>query len=279
MQRHIEYSEREEEKRWKKYAKANDRFPDVRKAELGRQMFYLNPQQGETIVEVGTGNGILTFPMANAVGKNGKVYSFDYRKENLYIALCKNTQALPIIFAPQINNPQTGRYDFPFENNSVDKVSTIAAFHHYDDRSCNTGLTGRKKALQEFYRILKFGGKLIIGDIADDTVNQRYFDEEMDNPNSPAYCWPRGHPHDFLNKDIALRLCGETGFKNIEFRVERTPLVFDSKREAGEFFHMIHNAKGSPSESLQIAKKRLGLEKIKNKYKVGWYLFYLTAEK
>lgn len=274
-----EYIEQEEIARWNSYASANDKFPNVRVNELNRQLELVDVQKGEIILEVGTGNGILTRPLAERTGFTGKVYSFDYRKENLISAMQRNTSALPIIFVPQQNNPQAGHYNFPIPDNLVDKVSTIASFHHYDDRDLKSGTSGRANALKEFYRVLKPNGKLIIGDIASGTSTQKYFDGEMNNSQSPAYCQPRGHPHDFMDKELAFTLCNNAGFRNIEFRVEDVPLVFRNEKEAGEFFHMVHNAKGNYNQSLECVKKHLRTWYDRDKFCVEWNLFYLTAEK
>ncbi|MEQ9288240.1 MAG: class I SAM-dependent methyltransferase [Cyclobacteriaceae bacterium] len=46
---------------------------------------------------------------------------------------------------------------FPFESNSFDKVYSCLVFHHLDKEA-------KLKSLGEIYRVLKPGGKLIIGD-------------------------------------------------------------------------------------------------------------------
>jgi len=47
--------------------------------------------------------------------------------------------------------------EFPFESNSFDKVYSCLVFHHLDEAS-------KLQCLKEIHRILKPGGKLIIGD-------------------------------------------------------------------------------------------------------------------
>ena len=190
-----------ENERWENYRLANSRFPKVRQAELSRQLELTNPQQGETIVEVGTGNGYLTFELAKAVGKNGKIITFDYQKPNIDFVEQANQGKFPIQTVHQ-----TLDYNLSLTDESIDKVSTIATLHHYDDRSKRTVTSGRQRIINEFYRVLKKGGRLVIADIADKTPNQEYFDGVLDNSNSPGYCRPRGHPHDFLDEKLAREL-------------------------------------------------------------------------
>lgn len=256
--------------RWENYRLANTKFPRVRAKELARQLELTNPQKGETIAEVGTGNGYLTFALAHKVGKNGRIFTYDYQKSNIDFVNEHNKKRLPITTIHQATD-----YDFELANESVDKISSIATLHHYDNRSTGTGTKGREKAIREFYRILKKGGKLIIGDVAHGTASQRHFDS-IDNPID---CAPSGHPHDFLTEKLARELCENAGFNNIKWNIEQVPWEFESEEQAQRFLHTIHNAKCSPKESFEHAKKKLRWWKEDNKFYLEWELFYLTADK
>jgi len=279
MERQNKYNAQDEIMRWNRYSRANNEFPQVRRNEIREMLVRASPKPGNKIIEVGIGNGILTYELAKAISPSGAVYAFDYRKENLNEAMARNSEALPIIFAPQINNPQTGSYSFPLSDGSVDTVTSLAALHHYDDRSLKTEITGRRKAFKEFARVLKKGGRLIIGDILDDTPLQRYFDEGMDNPKSPVYCVPRGHPHDFVNKELVNTLCKESGLSLLEFTAINTSLEFNTEKDAGIFLNTVHNAKCSYAESLNHAESFLGSFKKDGKFYINWPSFFMVAEK
>lgn len=260
-----------ETNRWNSYRKANGKFPKVRKQELNLMLTKVNPKTKEVIVEAGTGNGYLTFPIARQVGNMGKIITYDIVEENLMEVKELNKKLkLPIEVKKQKDT-----YEFEEKDESVDKVVSIAAFHHYDDRSENTGFSGRLRALKEFNRILKNGGKLIIGDVGKNMVSAKYFDAI----NNPAYCYPTGHPHDFLDKNEMEKLCSQSGFIIESYEVVHVPWTFDSEEQVKEFLHTIHNAKCSPEESLRHAKKYLKFWKEGNKYYLDWELFYLIARK
>lgn len=256
--------------RWENYRLANTRFPCVRQIELSRHLDLTNPREGETILEVGTGNGYLTFELAKAVGKSGRVITCDYQKPNLDFVERVNKGRFQITTIHQNLD-----YKLAIPDASVDRISTLATLHHYDDRSKFTGTQGRQRALNEFYRVLSNGGVLIVGDVADGTHPQRYFDAI----NNPRYCHPRGHPHDFLDEKLATALCRSAGFNEITFAIENVPWVFDNEEQAKEFLHTIHNAKCAPEESLELAKQHLPYFQEEGKIKIGWQLFYLTARK
>ncbi|MBI4145669.1 methyltransferase domain-containing protein [Candidatus Woesearchaeota archaeon] len=257
-----------EDIRWANYREANGRFPHVRLAEMKETLKRANVHQGETVLEVGTGNGYLTFPLASAAGWKGKILTFDTTHKNLAAMMLRNIDALQIIPIPQSTS-----YLFPVPEGHADAIVTLATFHHYDERS--TGTTGRMKALREFYRMLKPGGRLVIADPAKGTPTQRYFDAV----DTPVHCHPRGHPHDFVAKEEMLTLCKNAGFKDAQFEVVETPWVFNDEEEAKTFIHQLHNSQCTPEESLALAKKHLNYELTAEGVKLGWSLFYLVAKK
>ena len=137
--------------RWANYRKANDNSPEVRKSELDLMLKRVNPRDGEIILECGTGNGYLTFPIAKKVRKGGQVITYDVIEENLKSVRIKNKdKKLPIKVKKQKLS-----YKFNEESNFFDKIISIAAFHHYDNLLEKTGFSGRLRALGEFNRILK----------------------------------------------------------------------------------------------------------------------------
>lgn len=263
-----------DKKRWEKFRIANSKFPHVRRIEFTKQLEKTSPQNGEIILEIGTGSGYLTFELAGKVGKSGKIITYDYHKQNLDFVNRVNRERFPIVTVHQSSD-----YSIKLPDESIDKVSTIASLHHYDNRSRNSGIRGRQKIIGELYRVLRKGGKLIISDIADGTPPQRYFDEAIDNPECPAYCHPHGHPHDFLNEKIIKDLCKKAGFDVVSFAIESTPWLFDNEQQAKAFLHTLHNARCSHDESLNVAKKYLSYAEINGKFRLGWQLFYLVAYK
>jgi len=260
-----------EKNRWNNYRKANDKFPEVRRKELKLMLEKVNPMPKEIIVEAGTGNGYLTFPIAKKVGEDGKIITYDIIKENLdEVRELNNNLKLPIE-----TKTQEESYDFKEDDKSVDKVISIASFHHYDDRPKKVGFSGRLKALKEFNRILRRDGKLIIGDVGKGMVSAKYFDAI----DEPKYCYPNGHPHDFSDKKEIDELCDKSGFIIDSYDVVHVPWTFDSQDQAREFLHTIHNAKCSPEESLEHAKKYLKFWGKDDVYYLDWELFYLVARK
>lgn len=262
------------ERRWQNYRKANFDRPTARENELMEMFHLLDPKSGERIWEVGTGNGYLTFPVAEAVTPSGEVVTTDVEKGNYEAVIEKNrTRQLPItslllgVGASPMLTDAHGSY--------FDAVTSVATLHHFDNRKQATGHEGRVAALRECYDRLKPGGRLVLGDPLHGTTTQQYFDAI----DSPEYCAPEGHPYDFFTADELVGLLTSIGFRDVHIEVKTVPWKFASRNEAAAFVHTIHNARVSPEESLRLAERILGFSRVADHYELGWELFFLTAKK
>lgn len=257
--------------RWQNYRKANFDKPSARENELSKVFQLINPRDGQHILEIGTGNGYLTIPLAKAVGSQGFVLTADVSRENLE-SVEKTKGDLHIetrLFSdnePICKNDELGKFDI---------VASIATLHHFDNRSEGTGENNRISALKAFYSYLKPGGKLVIADVTHGTISQKYFDS-IDNPK---HCHPNGHPHDFFTLERLTEVVKEVGYKDVDVIIEYVPWKFESEEEAKNFIHTIHNAKCTPEESFEISKNVLGFKKVDDHFELGWELFFLTARK
>jgi len=261
-------------KRWENYRRANQDRPSVRENERRRVFELVNPQPGQRILEVGTGNGFLTFPLAEAVGHTGQVTTADVTEENIDDVERSNAirklNITTLLFDENDEAPFSKKHaDF------FDAVVSLATLHHFDNRAKGTGERGRRRVLTEFHQVLKPDGKLILADPADDTITQKYFDR-IDNPK---YCFPEGHPHDFFRVERLREVVKELGFRDIAAEVRHVPWKFDSEKAAKDFVHTIHNAQCGEEESFAVAQEVLGLKKANRHYELGWELFFLTAHK
>ena len=115
----------------------------------------LAPQPGERILEIGPGTGYYTLDMAEWIGPEGTVEVFDIQQEFLdHTMLRADERGLSNVVATQGDAT-----DLPFEDDSIDAVVLTAVLGEIPDRAA---------ALREIERVLRPGGRLVVGELFGD---------------------------------------------------------------------------------------------------------------
>jgi SAM-dependent methyltransferase len=121
----------------------------------GRLREVLDPQAGERILEIGPGTGYYTLDMAEWVGPLGLVQIFDVQQEFLdHVSLAAEASGVSNI-EPTLGDAT----DLPFEDDSFDAVVLTAVLGEIPDRAA---------ALSEIERVLRPGGRLVVGELFGD---------------------------------------------------------------------------------------------------------------
>ncbi|WP_299476397.1 methyltransferase domain-containing protein [uncultured Roseibium sp.] len=115
----------------------------------------LQPKPGDVVADIGCGNGLLTLELSRSIGADGKVIGIDPSDDMRGAALkrcahCSNVEIL--------NGTAT---HLPLDPASADKAVSLQVFEYLDD------LPG---AVSEVKRILKPGGRFVVGDMHWDTT-------------------------------------------------------------------------------------------------------------
>jgi len=113
-------------------------------------------QEGQTVLDLGSGGGIDCFIAAKYVGKTGHVYGIDMTEEMLNVARQNADQVIKNLGYNNIEFKQGFLENIPIEDMSVDLVTS----------NCVINLSTKKGAVfKEIHRILKNEGRFLIADI------------------------------------------------------------------------------------------------------------------
>jgi ubiquinone/menaquinone biosynthesis C-methylase UbiE len=125
-------------------------------SESNRTTFFklLAPGRGERILDVGAGWGTLA-DMVRSEGKS-EVYAVDPDKKRIV----RMQETYPALKSSQANSES-----LPFPDSHFDKVYSTMALHHFSDQ---------RRSVQEFARVLKPAGLLLIVEIQPRSAQGRY---------------------------------------------------------------------------------------------------------
>ena len=113
----------------------------------------LVPQRGERVLEIGPGTGYYTFEMADWVGPEGRVEIFDVQQEFLDHVMRGSGERANIV------PTQGDATELPYEDGSMDAVVLTAVLGEIPEPGA---------ALQEIRRVLRPGGRLVVGELFGD---------------------------------------------------------------------------------------------------------------
>ncbi len=116
----------------------------------------LKPKPGETILDLGCGNGLLALELSRAVGSTGRVLGIDNSQDMLSAAhkTCHDRS--------NVTFKEENAFALSLPNDSVDKYVSIQVYEYFDDL---------ETPLKEAQRVVKPGGRIVIGDAHWDMVS------------------------------------------------------------------------------------------------------------
>jgi arsenite methyltransferase len=130
------------------------RSPDM-VAQRKRMHAALNLRPGERVLEVGCGNGIMAFEMANPVAPSGTVTGADI--STAMVAMARNLCAA----LQNVECVEADAADLPFADGSFDVVTLT---------QCLCLVSDIEAAIEQIFRVLRIGGRAVILETDWDTL-------------------------------------------------------------------------------------------------------------
>jgi arsenite methyltransferase len=156
--------------------------------------------EGETVLDLGSGGGIDVLLSAKRVGPTGKVYGLDMTDEMLALALENKAKA----GATNVEFLKGHIESIPLPSNTVDVIIS----------NCVINLSGDKRqVLAEAFRVLKPGGRFAVSDVI--------VREDLPEPVRASMALWTGCVAGALEEAAFLNLLTEVGFENASIEPTR----------------------------------------------------------
>src|SRR3989344_3972726 len=234
--------------RSKLYRECLKEYPDARLEDINAMKKYLKPMKGERILEVGAGSGFFSGVISEMIEESGKLVVSDPSDEQL--------DGVKDLKKTNIKIVQQGAENLNLSENYFDAVWSFGAMHH---------VFQKQKSLEDFKRVLKKDGRIIIVDVFSDSKLAKHFDEQV-----AKYC-VTGHEVSFWSREYAESICFLAGLEKPRFYVLNQKWKFKTKEDIGIFLYKTHAmTKTTPEECLKGAERILGVEKRSNLYELNW---------
>lgn len=121
----------------------------------GRLREVLAPQAGERVLEIGPGTGYYTLHVADWIGSQGRLDIFDIQQEMLDHTMRRAVEA----GHGHIHPTRGDARELPYDDGSFDAVYLTTVLGEIPDRIA---------ALREITRVLRPGGRLVVGELFGD---------------------------------------------------------------------------------------------------------------
>ncbi|MGE3728519.1 MAG: class I SAM-dependent methyltransferase [Candidatus Sericytochromatia bacterium] len=164
----------------------------------------------ETVLEVGPGNGAFLNSLLSAVGTQGRVHALDYSAEMISEIVQRHSLACDSGHLQVIEGCLQA---LPFPDQSMDGICTVNTLYFWDSPP---------DCLAELWRVLKPGGRLVLGFRSRQAVQHLPFTQHGFTLYSPAEVVSLTEQHGF--EIVALERVWAEQMDNIGLKLQKPPM-------------------------------------------------------
>ncbi len=193
-------------------------------------------------------------------GGNGYLARISHEIETGAEIITNDLSSFMVLSSMELNNPTTWQSAddlFLMKDGCLDAVVMAYGVHHLP-------IARRLPALQEAYRVLKKGGKLLLHDFENDSNMARFFREVVDRYSIT------GHNHEHFDRKKTISLFRTTGFRETTATMLHDDFVFRNGSETDcladclKYFYLMYGLE--KLGSMQAQENRDGLYALISKY-------------
>jgi cyclopropane fatty-acyl-phospholipid synthase-like methyltransferase len=251
--------------RAKLYGIALEMSPNARQDDVDTMHKLIKPKKGEVCIDVAAGTGFLTRHLVEWT--DSAVYAVDPSKDQLDI-LRKNIPSehiRPIVgsLAQETTSDKVGILDQIKEQ--VDFITSFGGIHH---------VYYQKKFIEHVEKLLKSGGRFVVGDVGADTALSKHFDDVVTRKCLTS------HTARWLSKERLEELISDLpSLTLVKAEMKTQHWVFSSKREMAIFFKGLHAYNVPEDEVLYDLYDTLGYIEKDGQVILSWPMLFFEIVK
>ena len=243
----------------KSYEKALELYPQAR-TDAEDILKLLDLQGSETVLEISCGSGYLSMQLSPLL-KEGNLIAQDVSP----IMMELNQQKVKERKLKNVHFYRDENMALPeLEDSSIDKAVCLGGFHHIEEPV---------KLFRTIRRVLRKGGVFVVGDFADHSPIQRYFDERI------HLLTDTGHQGLFLTESQMVNFARFSNLNVVSLERKIAPFYFQSKNDVGIFYQLVHLLQQSPAETEKEVGDYMGIKQENGRFVVPMDYIYAKYQK
>ncbi|NEQ72675.1 MAG: class I SAM-dependent methyltransferase [Okeania sp. SIO2C9] len=190
---------------------------------------------------------------------------FESLNGNVDITCIENSQAFVDILKKKYFVIKSSLSNILVPNQEFDRVGCLAGIHHQQNKLA---------FYKEAFRILKFGGILVIGDVLEESPPAQFLNNPVD------YYSDIGHDGMFIREDEVSQQLEEVGFINVTEKVEYYTWNFPDEPSMISYCkNLFRMTKATLNEVYQVIFEYLPVTQDSAGVHLHWQLLFVTAQK